>query len=617
MLRWRTLGLHPARRWLDTTAGRGLLDTLEMAMRSARKLGLATEEAWDTTVDAIVRAGQRKATVTPISLHRELVLQRRATKARSVLLALDEAQERHVSDERTEFDDVLHADVARELSKLSPQQRLVIEFVVIEGVSIQEAAQHLSVSPQTAELEVRKGLETLRAALHDYSSGWNCHRRSLWWPMFALETVQKPTVPGRNRLDEARKSNVVLEPEFSLVAVLKALPRWALVAFAARCAREAVDKLIRNDDIEPSHRESATRAIRLTEDAAAQANDTSLDLKDYSLSSAGYVSRIDYQPSYQYGFSDHIRQAHRAGELSGDDLVKQAFSAAANAAKSAHYATWAKGALDWDTYGSNAANIAMAREREHDATCLRHVKIAAVSALKSGVPDSVLSSHCELLFAATRREHWDAYTPVPASFFSPDSDIERQVIFAINDMCVEICRLIARDARGLRQVDWRMCEQLVATALAGIGFKVELTPCSGDGGKDVVATCILQGRTRRYYLEVKHWRCGTRVGANDISDFVEVNVRDGTDGGLFLSSSGYTRSVYSQVSEITKARVRLGDDTKIVSLCQRFVQSQGRAVWQASSVLPDVLFEHTNSPGRPSPDKTAVESLRSSRRSLT
>ncbi len=133
-------------------------------------------------------------------------------------------------------------------------------------------------------------------------------------------------------------------------------------------------------------------------------------------------------------------------------------------------------------------------------------------------------------------------------------EIEQRTISAINDLCVRLCELIAKDETALKHIEWRHLEMVVATALNGLGFDITLTPPSKDGGKDVVASCRLQGQTLTYYIEIKHWRSGKRVNDTLIYDFVEVNLGDATDGGLYLSTSGYTKDVFTQLGEICSAR---------------------------------------------------------------
>ena len=71
-------------------------------------------------------------------------------------------------------------------------------------------------------------------------------------------------------------------------------------------------------------------------------------------------------------------------------------------------------------------------------------------------------------------------------------------------------------------IEWREMEKTLAEVFSGIGFDVELTPSSKDGGKDLVLECLIQGKTHSYFVEIKHWRAGSRVGAKDICDFVHV-----------------------------------------------------------------------------------------------
>jgi len=176
--------------------------------------------------------------------------------------------------------------------------------------------------------------------------------------------------------------------------------------------------------------------------------------------------------------------------------------------------------------------------------------------------------------------------------FSTTRDETTSVAFVVGVMAASLCELIAKQPRVLEEVEWRDLERVIAVALGEIGFTVTLTPPAKDGGKDVVANCVIQSSSKVFYIEIKHWRKGDRPGTKQVSDFVEVNARDRTDGGLFLSSSGFTDSVYRQLGNISRQRIRLGERGKIVSICQYYVKRQ-QGVWQPLSPLPEVLFENT------------------------
>ena len=174
-----------------------------------------------------------------------------------------------------------------------------------------------------------------------------------------------------------------------------------------------------------------------------------------------------------------------------------------------------------------------------------------------------------------------------------NSAIENLVIQLVADLCTKLCRMIAQDRRALRQIEWRQLEQVIATALSGIGFNVTLTPSSKDGGKDVVANCIIAGEKLTFYIEIKHWRSSKRVNADPIFDFVEVNVGKKTAGGLFISTSGFTDDVYSHFSELCSQHVAIAGEAKVVSLCQHFTR-RNKGIWYPASSLPDVLFGGTD-----------------------
>lgn len=161
----------------------------------------------------------------------------------------------------------------------------------------------------------------------------------------------------------------------------------------------------------------------------------------------------------------------------------------------------------------------------------------------------------------------------------------------VRTLADSFCRLIAHRPGFLRHVEWRDLERVIASALAEIGFEVELTSPAKDGGKDVVARCFVKNRSHTFYVEIKHWR-KTRPGMQEIHNFIQVNAQDHTDGGLFLSSSGFTKEVYARIGDVSHQRVRLGEEEKIVSLCKKYVKNKV-GMWRAETPLPELLFADT------------------------
>src|SRR6266849_5180384 len=66
---------------------------------------------------------------------------------------------------------------------------------------------------------------------------------------------------------------------------------------------------------------------------------------------------------------------------------------------------------------------------------------------------------------------------------------EGQLVEAVAIPWFEIVRELVRNPRFLHEIDWRKMEELVAGAYKKEGWpQVELTPPSGDKGRDVIAT---------------------------------------------------------------------------------------------------------------------------------
>jgi HJR/Mrr/RecB family endonuclease len=167
-----------------------------------------------------------------------------------------------------------------------------------------------------------------------------------------------------------------------------------------------------------------------------------------------------------------------------------------------------------------------------------------------------------------------------------------EVALVVNVLADQLCELVAKNPDALLDIEWRDLERLLSRALAGLGFSISLTPPAKDGGKDIVVNCIAKEKKKKYYIEVKHWRSASQPSYPHVSDFVAVNVRDQTDGGIFISSSGFTQSVYERISELMTQKVHLGQEEKIVSLCQNYVRIRN-GTWHPDKPLPDLLFEDT------------------------
>jgi restriction endonuclease Mrr len=171
-----------------------------------------------------------------------------------------------------------------------------------------------------------------------------------------------------------------------------------------------------------------------------------------------------------------------------------------------------------------------------------------------------------------------------------DESPEHRVRHAIRTMSERLALEIAHDPDALMHIHDRHLEELLAEALDGIGFNVELGRGTKHGGKDIVVKD--RETEKKYVIEIKHWRSGKRVNGKIISDFVKVVAREKAAKGLFVSSSGFAPDAYEVVAEIRKKNVHLGGRDKIVHLCRTFANHRS-GLTVPGSELTRVLFMET------------------------
>lgn len=168
------------------------------------------------------------------------------------------------------------------------------------------------------------------------------------------------------------------------------------------------------------------------------------------------------------------------------------------------------------------------------------------------------------------------------------------VIRAIVDVSKLLAKIIAENPSEINYMEWRDMERMLAEVFEGFGFKVELTPPSKDGGKDIILACTVKGKEHSYIVEVKHWRSGQRVGKNAAKEFTKVIARENRQGGLFLSTYGYCDNAFESLTESERVSVRFGEQEKIRLLCKTYVKAES-LLWKPVSPLPELLYDATKS----------------------
>ena len=166
----------------------------------------------------------------------------------------------------------------------------------------------------------------------------------------------------------------------------------------------------------------------------------------------------------------------------------------------------------------------------------------------------------------------------------------REVTSLVRALSQKLVALVASDPAALDCLEWRDLERMMAEVMRGLGFDCELTASSKDGGKDLILNWTASTGEQSFLVELRHWRCGKRVGVTTVSDFVEVVVREKREGGLVLSTSGYTADAIASLAEFSRHQVSLGGRKKIALLARTYMRACS-GIWSPPEELPELLFD--------------------------
>ncbi|WP_339683117.1 restriction endonuclease [Gimesia maris] len=158
----------------------------------------------------------------------------------------------------------------------------------------------------------------------------------------------------------------------------------------------------------------------------------------------------------------------------------------------------------------------------------------------------------------------------------------------------ETAMMLAESPEALDAVNWLQLEQVLERVFKELGFDVELTRESKDGGKDhILRTYTATAGEKVFYVELKHWRCGKPVRKNQIKRFTQVVLQDNAEKGFLLSTSGFAKNAFEALVTEEHERIRVGGSDKIHRLCSLY-KKHGAGIWQPPTLIENILIENTD-----------------------
>lgn len=116
-------------------------------------------------------------------------------------------------------------------------------------------------------------------------------------------------------------------------------------------------------------------------------------------------------------------------------------------------------------------------------------------------------------------------------------------IVSVDSIPIQLLQAISSDPRHLHALSPRQFEKFIAELVDGIGFNdVVLTPRSYDGGKDVIASRIVNGIPLTFYFECKKYAEGNKIQIDTLRSLLGVVAHDSNKAniGVLVTTSTFT-----------------------------------------------------------------------------
>lgn len=130
----------------------------------------------------------------------------------------------------------------------------------------------------------------------------------------------------------------------------------------------------------------------------------------------------------------------------------------------------------------------------------------------------------------------------PSRIVLPEQ-FEKRII-EVKSLPLQLLKALAADPRHLHALTPRQFEEFVAELVDGLGFAdVVLTPRSYDGGKDVIASKIVEGIPLMFYFECKKYADGNKVQLDTLRALLGVVAHDSRKAniGVLVTTSRFTK----------------------------------------------------------------------------
>ncbi len=136
----------------------------------------------------------------------------------------------------------------------------------------------------------------------------------------------------------------------------------------------------------------------------------------------------------------------------------------------------------------------------------------------------------------------------------------------------EAIKLAERDRSALMRLAPRQFEEFLEEIFTRLGFKVELTKATRDGGADLLCLKSEHGIPFRLAVEAKRYKEDRPIDVSLVRSFVGANEQFKANRLLYVTTSYYTRPAQDYADKFASHILTLKDYDQIREWCQEYMR---------------------------------------------
>jgi len=149
---------------------------------------------------------------------------------------------------------------------------------------------------------------------------------------------------------------------------------------------------------------------------------------------------------------------------------------------------------------------------------------------------------------------------------SEGDDHSTLVITSIDE---EVKKYLKKYPQKLYELSPRQFEELVASILKDLGFEVELTQATRDGGRDIIAHVRNAVSSYLTYIECKRYAADNKVGVGVVREVIGVHHIRKPTKSIIVTTSFFSKDAIKEAQSM-ESQLDLKDFTSIKEWLQRY-----------------------------------------------